>query len=26
MIARPPLPPAHEVPSVGQAIAALRLG
>lgn len=25
MIARPPLPPAHEVPSVGQAIAALRL-
>jgi precorrin-6A/cobalt-precorrin-6A reductase len=26
MIARPELPPAHEVPTVGQAIAALRLG
>ena len=26
MIARPPLPPAHEVPTVGQAIAALKLG
>ncbi len=26
MIARPALPPAHEVPTVGQAIAALRLG
>ena len=26
MIARPPLPPAHEVPTLGQAIAALRLG
>jgi precorrin-6A/cobalt-precorrin-6A reductase len=26
MIARPQLPPAHEVPTVGQAIAALRLG
>ncbi len=26
MIDRPPLPPAHEVPTLGQAIAALRLG
>lgn len=26
MIARPELPPAHEVPTIGQAIAALRLG
>jgi precorrin-6A/cobalt-precorrin-6A reductase len=26
MIARPELPPAHDVPTVGQAIAALRLG
>ncbi|MDC9823174.1 cobalt-precorrin-6A reductase [Devosia sp. ZB163] len=26
MIARPQLPPAHEVPTVGQAIAALKLG